>query len=335
MNFEDKRLALRQRLLYLQGNQKDFESLCFDLFAFQKEHNIVYKQYLKALQKEFLHPKRLEEIPCLPIQFFKSHEVKTGTWETKHTFLSSGTGGLHSKHFVRDLELYLEIATRIFERSYGPLTRYCFIGLLPSYLEREGSSLITMVSHFIEQSPYEESGFYLYDIEKLLQTLRDLSSKNINVILFGVSYALLDLAEKIENPLKNVRVIETGGMKGKRKEMTKDEMHKILKNAFNILEIDSEYGMTELFSQAYSRKGLRFTLPNSMFLWPSELNDPFVKTKNGKTGQANIIDLANIDSCCFIKTDDLVRINEDESFEIIGRMDHSDIRGCNLLVEDI
>jgi len=335
MNFEDKRLALRQRLLHLQDNQKDFESLCFDLFAIQKEENLVYKQYLTALQKHTLKPKRIEDIPCLPIQFFKSHEIKTGQWKTNHTFLSSGTTGIQSKHFVRDLELYLATVTQIFESHYGPLDAYCFIGLLPSYLEREGSSLITMVAHFIDQSPYEESGFYLYDIEKLLNTLRSLASKNTKVILFGVSYALLDVAEKINQSLQNVTVIETGGMKGRRKEMIKDEMHKVLSNAFDISGIDSEYGMTELFSQAYAKGGLQFSVPNTMFLWPNELNDPFVKTKHGKTGQANIVDLANLDSCCFIKTDDLIRVNDDQTFEIMGRMDHSDMRGCNLLVEEV
>lgn len=335
MNFEDKRLTLRQRLLHLQGNQKEFESLCFDLFDFQKEENSIYKQYIKALHKENLVPKRIEEIPCLPIQFFKSHEIKTGSWKTKEIFLSSGTTGQSSQHHVRDMDIYITIASQIFESNYGPLDTYCFLGLLPSYLERNGSSLITMVSHFIRQSPYEESGFYLHDLDKLISTLEDLEAKSIKVILFGVSYALLDLATKIKKPLQHVRVIETGGMKGRRKEMTKKEMHFILKSAFTLSEIDSEYGMTELFSQAYSTKNLQFSLPKTMYLWSNELNDPFVKTKLGKSGQANIIDLANMDSCCFIKTDDLVRIYDNHNFEIMGRLDHSDMRGCNLLMEEI
>ena len=238
-----------------------------------------------------------------------------------------------SKHHILDLELYENSFSSIFKHFYGDISEYCILALLPSYLERTGSSLIFMAENWIENSRHENSGFYLYNYDELFAILQQLEAKKQKTILLGVSFALCDFAEKYNLKLKHTIVMETGGMKGRRKEMLRTELHELLKNAFGVSQIHSEYGMTELLSQAYSQGNERFCCPPSMQVLIREVNDPFSWLKNGQTGGVNIVDLANIHSCAFLATSDLGKRFDDGSFELLGRFDHSDTRGCNLLVE--
>ncbi|MFO7745206.1 MAG: acyl transferase, partial [Psychroflexus sp.] len=277
--------------------------------------------------------KSLKDIPFLPIQFFKTHDVKTGEFTPDITFLSSGTTGqIQSQHKVKNLSLYEESFTKTFKHFYGNIEDYVVLGLLPSYLEREGSSLIYMVNDFIKKSKYNESGFYLNELEQLSQTLINLDKSGKKILLIGVSFALLDLVEKKSFQLKNTIVMETGGMKGRRKEMIRKELHDILSRGFGVDYIHSEYGMTELLSQAYSKGQSKFECPPHMKILIRDTEDPFHYLDKGKTGGINVIDLANIDSCPFIATQDLGKKINSKEFEILGRFDQSDIRGCNLLV---
>ena len=284
----------------------------------------------------YRHPgevNRLEDIPFLPIQFFKSHEVVSSRENVIKTFTSSGTtGSFPSKHLVTDVSIYEKSFNLGFEKFYGPLENYVILALLPSYLEREGSSLIYMVNSLIEQSKHPESGFYLNDLDKLKNQLKNLDDSGKKVLLIGVSFALLDLVEAYSFQLKNTIVMETGGMKGRRKELIREELHQKLKTGFGVDAIHSEYGMTELLSQAYSKGDGIFFTPKWMRLFTRDTEDALLLQEPGKTGGINIIDLANINSCSFIATQDLGRVNADGSFEIIGRFDNSDIRGCNLMV---
>ncbi len=277
--------------------------------------------------------KKIENIPFLPIQFFKSHRVISKSVSETITFASSGTtGNLTSKHYVSDLKLYENSFLKAFELIYGKPSQYAILALLPSYLERGGSSLVYMAASLIETSDIEHSGFYLNDTKALIEKLILLESINQKTILLGVSYALLDLIEEQNFKLKNTIIMETGGMKGKRKELVKDELHSILQNGFGVDRIHSEYGMTELLSQAYSKGQGVFHTPPWMKILTRDTEDALSFVK-GKTGGINVIDLANLYSCSFIATQDLGRIREDGSFEVLGRFDASDIRGCNLMVQ--
>ncbi|ULC60052.1 acyl transferase [Flaviramulus sp. BrNp1-15] len=313
--------------------EAEFENLALQVFKFQFENNNVYRSFCDLLYKHPSDVKTIKEIPFLPIQFFKSHEILSSKESIKTTFTSSGTtGSLTSKHFVTDLNIYNKSFTKGFEQFYGKIEDYVILGLLPSYLEREGSSLIYMVDSMIKTSKHIESGFYLNNISELSETLIKLDSEGKKILLIGVSFALLDLVETYKFNLKNTIVMETGGMKGRRKELIRAELHQKLKAGFGVDKIHSEYGMTELLSQAYSKGNGAFNCPPWMKILTRDTEDALTIQKHGKAGGINIIDLANINSCAFIATQDLGRVYNDNSFEIIGRFDNSDIRGCNLMV---
>jgi hypothetical protein len=314
-------------------NEFDFDNIALSLFRMQAKENPVYQRYLTYLGVRPQLVNSIESIPFLPISFFKEHNIVTGDWKEETMFISSSTSGIgQSRHKVRSLEIYLKNVTRIFSHFYGPLTDYHFFALLPSYLEREGSSLVEMVKHFIAQSKSEFSAFYLHNKSELINQLELAKASRRKVLLLGVTFALLDLAEQIELDLSNCIVMETGGMKGRREEITREELHGFLGTRFNIPVVHSEYGMTELFSQAYSLGKGYFKAPPGMKLIIRDINDPFKTLDVGKTGGINVIDLSNIYTCAFVETQDLGRIRQDGSFEVLGRIDNSDIRGCNLFV---
>lgn len=331
MSDKKQRQVLIEKIQQIEvGN---FEKIALDVFKYQATNNAVYQKYISLLNVDYQEIKCVSAIPFLPIQLFKNQEIKTGNWTPALTFTSSGTTSeTTSSHQLFSPDFYKKNARNGFQQFYGDIKNYCVLALLPSYLERSGSSLIFMAADFIEQSIYEESGFFLNNVEELLQTLTDLQNRKIPTLLIGVSFALLDLAEQFPRDLGNTIIMETGGMKGRRKEITREELHHILKNAFHVDTIHSEYGMTELFSQAYSKGNGLFFPSATMRALSREVTDPLHIQKNGKTGVLNIIDLANLDTCSFIATDDLGRVYEDNSFEILGRLDASDVRGCNLLV---
>lgn len=315
------------------SSQEEFEDLALKVFKFQFENNRVYRSFCDLL---YIHPsdvKNIRQIPFLPIQFFKTHTVVSSNNPIETTFTSSGTTGNNtSKHHVTDLEIYKTSFSKGFESFYGNIEDYTILALLPSYLEREGSSLIYMVELMISKSKYKESGFYLNNISELKDTLSSLDSQGRKVLLIGVSFALLDLVETFQFQLKNTIVMETGGMKGRRKELIRKELHKTLKEGFGVETIHSEYGMTELLSQPYSKGNGIFNCPNWMGILTRDTEDALSIQPIEKTGGINIIDLANINSCSFIATQDLGKVYKDGSFEVIGRFDDSDIRGCNLMV---
>ena len=307
--------------------------MALKVFRFQYENNPVYQEFCNFLKVEKGNVKSLEQIPFLPIQFFKSHEVLSNSNPIQETFVSSGTTGMiTSKHLVTDVSLYESSYKNAFSEFYGNIEDYAVLALLPSYLEREGSSLIYMVKDLIALSNNGNSGFYLNDYDALIVKLSDLDASGQNVLLIGVTYALLDLIEKQNFQLKNTIIMETGGMKGKRKEMIREELHEILCNGFGVTSIHSEYGMTELLSQAYSLGDGIFECPNWMSILIRDTEDALTYVSTHKTGGINVIDLANINSCSFIATQDLGKKYANNSFEILGRFDSSDIRGCNLMV---
>ena len=313
--------------------ETEFEELALQIFKFQFENNRVYRSFCDLLYKHPSDVKSLKDIPFLPIQFFKSHSVLSSTESVQTTFTSSGTTGSNtSKHLITNLEIYEQSFKKGFKHFYGNIQDYVVLALLPSYLEREGSSLIYMVDAFINQSNHPESGFYLNNLSELKNTLITLNSEEKKVLLIGVSFALLDLVEAHQFQLKNTIIMETGGMKGRRKELIREELHTILKQGFGVETIHSEYGMTELLSQAYSQGNGIFKCPNWMRIVTRDTEDALTLQPTGKAGGINVIDLANINSCSFIATQDLGRVYENSSFEIIGRFDASDIRGCNLMV---
>ena len=315
------------------GSQKEFEKITLKVFRHQYEHNQVYQDFCSLLKKDKTNVKSLEEIPFLPIQFFKSHAVLSSSKPIQETFTSSGTSGMvSSKHLVTDLSLYEQSFRKAFSQFYGNSEDYVILALLPSYLEREGSSLIYMVNDLIESSNHPESGFYLHNYDEFVQQLIKIDSSGQNVLLIGVTYALLDVVEKQTFQLKNTIIMETGGMKGKRKEIIREELHEILGNGFGVSAIHSEYGMTELLSQAYSLGNGIFECPPWMQILIRDTEDALTYVDFGKTGGINVIDLANINSCSFIATEDLGKKNPNHSFEVLGRFDSSDIRGCNLMV---
>lgn len=319
--------------IFTVSSQKQFEKIALKVFRYQYENNLVYKEFCDFLKTDVQKVKSLKQIPFLPIQFFKSHKVVSTENVIQQTFTSSGTTGMAtSKHFVTDIALYKESYRKGFSQFYGNIEDYVFLALLPSYLEREGSSLIYMVEDLIKMTNNPESGFYLHNQEELIENLIRLDNSGQNVILIGVTYALLDLIESQKFQLKNTIIMETGGMKGKRKEMIREELHAQLCQGFGVAAIHSEYGMTELLSQAWSLGNGVFECPSWMQILVRDTEDAMTYVPFGKSGGINVIDLANINSCCFIATQDLGKKNPNNSFEVLGRFDNSDIRGCNLMV---
>lgn len=313
-----------------------FEEVALLLFYYQATHNKLYRKFINLLGIDPKKVDRLSAIPFLPIEFFKSYDIQSDEWDAVQVFTSSGTSGQQSsRHLVKSTDWYLEQARRGFGHFYDNVSDYCFLALLPSYLERQGSSLIAMADDFIKHSSYAQSGFFLYDFETLSKHLQQCRKQQIPTILLGVSFALLDLAEQFPQNLEGITIMETGGMKGRRKELTRKELHHAFQNAFNVSTVHSEYGMTELFSQAYSTgEGIFYPSP-TMRVQTHEITDPLSVQKINKTGVLHIIDLANIDTISFIATQDLGRCRADGSFEVLGRLDYSDIRGCNLMVSDL
>lgn len=310
-----------------------FEQLALEIFQYQAKNNIVYKQFLAILKFDISSVKKITDIPFLPIDFFKRFEIITGKNKSQEIFLSSGTTNtIQSKHFVTDIAVYKESYLASFEFFYGPIKDYTILALLPSYLERDGSSLIYMVDDFIKKTQNLDSGFYLNDLDKLAEKLQKLNAKGRKVLLMGVTYALLDLIEKHQLNLQNTVIMETGGMKGKRREMIREELHEMLCKGFGVTEIHSEYGMTELLSQAYSKGNGVFETPPWMKILIRDTEDAFSYLPPYKSGGINVIDLANFNSCSFIATQDLGKIHLNNTFEVLGRFDHADIRGCNLLI---
>jgi len=321
------------RLIFEIDSPSKFETLALKIFQYQVSKNLVYREYLDHLSKKAGTVLSIGQIPFLPAAFFRSHTITTASAH-ELVFESSGTTGqIPSRHVVADKELYIESFTRCFELFYGPPTRYCILALLPSYLERKCSSLVFMADHLIRLSYHPLSGFFLDDYLELSRRLRLLEKERQPAILLGVSFALLDFASMFPVPLKHTFIIETGGMKGRRKEMTRGELHEKLKQAFSIEKIHSEYGMTELLSQAYSTGDGLFIAPPWMKILIRNPYDPFELFPAGITGAVNVIDLANIYSCSFIQTDDVGKVYPDGTFEILGRMDNAELRGCNLLLE--
>jgi len=314
-------------------NQSEFNEICFDVFKYQAKNNLVYNKYINYLGVNINNISEIEKIVFLPIEFFKTHKVVSKNQNTyNHIFTSSGTTGMQtSKHYVSDIEIYEKSFVSCFEQFYGKIQQFAFLALLPSYLERDGSSLIYMTEYLVKNGR-DESGFYLYNYEDLVKILIDNEKKSIPTILLGVTFALLELAEKYKLNLENTIIIETGGMKGRGKELTRFELHNILRSKLGCKKINSEYGMTELLSQAYSIDETYFRTPNWLKILIRDTNDPFNFLENNKSGGINIIDLANLNSCSFLETKDLGTINTEKGFEVLGRFDNSDIRGCNLLV---
>ncbi|GGG96539.1 acyltransferase [Pedobacter zeae] len=312
----------------------EFNAMALNIFKFQAQNCTVYREYIFHLGIDTSEITEVTQIPFLPISFFKSHRVLSSNDPIEVTFSSSGTTGMvQSSHLVTNAKLYEQSYLQAFTEFYGPVTDYCFLALLPSYQQRSGSSLIYMVNDLIEKSKHPQSGYFLYNHDELLQTLLDLKAKKQKTVLIGVTYALLDFIENFDIHFPELIVMETGGMKGKRKEMVREELHEQLTKGFGVKAIHSEYGMTELLSQAYSLGEGIFNCPNWMKVLIRDTNDPLSLIPDGKTGGINVIDLANINSCSFIATQDLGRINTDQSFEVLGRFDNADIRGCNLLVQ--
>lgn len=339
-------------------NEANFPNLALEIFHFQYSQNKIYKAYADMLKIEPHKVTRLSQIPFLPIQFFKTHQVKTTEFTPEFTFESSGTSQtVNSRHLIKEIDLYYQSFSETFELFYGPADKWCIIGLLPSYLERKNSSLVFMVDRLIRKSEHTRSGFYLYEYERLYETLRQLEADKQKTLFIGVSFALLDFAEKYSLPLKYTTIMETGGMKGRRKEIVRSELHQFLRDKFQVDVIHSEYGMTELLSQAYSKANGIFRSPPWMKVLIRDEEDPLAvqlgvkssefrvqdsestdqtqatrSSATSKTGAINIIDLANVYSCSFIATDDAGKLHADDSFEVLGRLDNSDIRGCSLMM---
>jgi hypothetical protein len=311
-------------------SETDFEKVALKVFDFQFENNLVYREYVKSLNK--LAPKTVTEIPFLPISFFKTHAIQTKDRAIQFEFKSSGTTGMiRSTHLVQNPEMYERSFDLIYRQFIGNPEDQVILALLPNYIEQGNSSLVYMVDALIKATKSELSGFFLDDYKRLIDRYLKAIELGKKVVLFGVSYALLDLAD-MKVDLSQAQIIETGGMKGRRKEMSKEELHDVLKKGLNVDYISSEYGMTELFSQSYSDKDGVFDSPKWMKIFIRETNDPFHFIEDGKTGGINVVDLANLYSCSFIETQDLGKKFGD-SFKILGRFDQSDLRGCNLMVE--
>ncbi len=314
-------------------SESNFNALALEIFQYQAKNNPIYAAYLQFLKVKPSAIQKVEQIPFLPIQLFKSHKIVTGILPENCTVFESSTttGAIPGKHYVADLALYNLSSRLAFEKFFGNLSNYHFLALLPNYLERGASSLVQMVKYFMEESGSAESGFHMYVHEKMLQQIKKLQERNDRkIFIIGVSFALLDFAEEYNIDLSDCIVMETGGMKGRRKELIRNELHDILTKAFSAQRIYSEYGMTELLSQAYAKKDGIFESPPWMKILIRDATDPFSYVEEGQSGGVNIIDMANIHSCCFIQTQD-VGVKHNDGFGILGRLDNSDIRGCSLM----
>ncbi len=312
-------------------SSESFEQAALETFRYQYSNVLVYRNFCDALGVDIASVNKSSDIPFLPVQFFTSEKVMADGLKPQITFTSSGTtGSTRARHYVTNPELYRKSFLQAFRRAYGDPKEFAILALLPSYLERKGSSLVYMVDHLIRESEHPASGFYLTELDKLAKTLNELEASGTKTLLLGVSFALLDLVAQHSFNLSHTIVMETGGMKGRRKEMIREELHQVLKTGFGISKIHSEYGMTELLSQAYSKGDGIFSCPPWMKIMTRDPEDPFTYIEE-KTGGVNVIDLANRYSCSFIATQDLGRCFYDGSFEILGRFDTSDIRGCNLM----
>jgi hypothetical protein len=313
----------------IDSNLTQFDELAAELYGYQKAHNLVFNQFIATTATA-----SRQDFRFLPVEFFKKFEVKSGNFSPQKIFTSSTTSGsVPAKHFVANEMYYQKSYTKAFELFYGNPQQYVFLCLLPSYLERSGSSLIDMAEGLIKQSGDDLSGFYLYDFEKLSAAIKNVQQQGKRVFLLGVTFALIDFAEQFTGSLEHDIVMETGGMKGRRAEQTRQEIHAFLNEKFKTPTIHSEYGMTELLSQAYSKGNGVFVCPPWMKVVITDVQDPFCEMPIGKAGLINIIDLANVDSCAFIQTSDIGKLNADGSFEVLGRMDHSEVRGCNLMYQ--
>jgi phenylacetate-coenzyme A ligase PaaK-like adenylate-forming protein len=322
-----------QQQIFSISNRQQFDETALQVFRFQAENNAIYSQFIKGLNINPASVNDIYKIPFLPVEFFKSQQIISSADEAQVTFTSSGTTGMiTSRHMVTDVSWYEQSFRKAFELFYGDIRNYCVLALLPSYLEREGSSLIYMADDLIKQSENPDSGFYLYNHEDLYQQLQKQQAAGKPTLLIGVTFALLDFVDQYRIDFPELIVMETGGMKGRRKEMIREELHETLTNGFGVKHIHSEYGMTELLSQAYSKGVGIFNCPPWMKIITRDTNDPITTLTGGRTGGINIIDLANINSCSFIATQDLGKIYADGSFEVLGRFDNADIRGCNLLI---
>lgn len=318
--------------IFRLNSSEEFNSLTLDIFNYQLKENSVYREFCNHLGVEKDHVQVIEDIPFLPVELFKTRLVLSGERTPEVIFTSSGTTGITpSKHALLDSSVYQKSYLYGFEYFYGSIKDYCVIGLLPSYLEQKNSSLIYMVQDLILKSGNPQSAFHMHDMEALSRKLVLLEKDGVKILLLGVSFALLEMAEKFPLQLKNTIIMETGGMKGRRKEMIREELHDALKKGFGVPHIHSEYGMTELLSQAYSKGNGLFKPPPWMSVLTRNPYNPLKHQKKGKNGGINVIDLANIHSCSFIATQDLGRIYPDGSFEVLGRFDNADIRGCNLM----
>ncbi|MFY0592725.1 acyl transferase [Roseivirga sp.] len=323
--------SLTQRIFSV--NSSTFDELALDIFHFQYQHNEVYRTYTDLLGKDINAVNQVDQIPFLPIEFFKSHNVKSGEWNSELIFESSGTSdAITSEHHVFSEEFYLQNCFTTFEVKYGDLSDFTILALLPSYLERGNSGLVSMVNHFINKTGSSDSGFFLNEFDALRERLIGLKETGKKTILWGVTFALLDFASSHPLEFPELIVMETGGMKGRRKEMIRPDVHRLLKTAFKTNKLHSEYGMTELFSQAYARNNGIFEPANTMKVLSRDLNDPLDYPYYGKNGGLNIIDLANVNTCSFIETKDLGMVHMDGTFEVNGRIDNSEMRGCNLML---
>jgi hypothetical protein len=326
MNFSHK-----NRLFNITSN-REFKEIALETHQYQIKNNPIYSNFSSLILKD-KKPKTINEIPFLPIDFFKSEKIISKNKKSQIIFQSSGSSGIRSKHYVADLNIYEKSFMKNFSKIYGDIKNTCIVGILPSYTENGDSSLIYMVNTLIKHSTNSYSGFYNNNFEKLSKVIKKQEINNNKIIIIGVTYALIDFAKDFSRPLKNTIIIETGGIKGKRKELLKEELHIILKKAFHLKNIHSEYGMTELLSQAYSKEKGIFSPPNWMKIIIRDINDPLTMLGHNKSGGVNIIDLANIHSCSFIATQDLGIKLDNNRFKINGRFTNADLRGCNLLVE--
>lgn len=315
------------------STETEFSEFALQVFQRQAKEVAVYAEYLDLIKVEPLHINSIENIPFLPISFFKSHKVLPESKVEQTVFSSSGTTGqISSRHLVSDIKMYEASFRNGFKHFYGDIEDYCILALLPAYLERTGSSLVYMVDDLIKNSNHDKSGFYLNNHKELRKTLTALKTERQKTLLIGVSFGLLDFIEEEPFHWPELIVMETGGMKGRRKEMIRSELHSILKSGFDVEQIHSEYGMTELLSQAYSIGRGIYHCPSWMKVSTRDSADPFGRVNYGDSGGLNIIDLANINSCSFIATDDLAKVYEDGSFEVLGRFDSAEVRGCNLML---
>ena len=326
--------AAREQLLsaITEIQPAGFEALALDVFRYQAAGNPLFRRFLELLHRDPAEIRQLEAIPFLPISFFKTHAVQTGDWAPETVFTSSGTGGQASRHLARKLDWYLANARQGFQQFYGALADWRILALLPAYLERTGSSLVAMADDFIRRSAQPDSGFFLSDTDRLADILRR-RKPGEKTLLLGVSFALLDFAENYPMNLSDVTIMETGGMKGRRKEITRDQLHSALQAAFHTPAIHSEFGMTELFSQAYSTGSGIFVPAPTLRALAFEINDPFACLPPGRPGRLCFVDLANLDTCAFIATEDVGKVYADGRFEVLGRLDTAEMRGCNLMVE--